>query len=246
MSISNVRVSTPLFLLASVVLAVGFAGGALGQDPGQVDVGGDLRGGDVSVGAGGRDNTRVQGTVFDSSGQPMPEVQIWAQNHNAPADRVRGRTRKTGSYLVRNLIRLYTRDDVYGLTMRMRFEKAGYKTVEAVADVEKNGLTRLFPIMYREDEEPKLSGFCAVLTGTVANAKGKGIKGATVKVTGGDFAAETTTVGGGEYEVVLWNAPGEVTVMVDSAKGSRQTAVTIQPAPRPDVLIPQTHDVTID
>ena len=231
-------------VLRRMVFALVFVLGASAAVAQGGDTGQDLRGSSIEGGVTDRDNTRVQGTVFDSAGQIMPDVQIWGMNHNAPATRLRARTRKTGSFLLRNFGRIYERDDVYGLTMRVQFEKPGYRTVEVIADVQKNGITRIFPILFKEGQDPSMTGICTVLTGTVTNAKGKPIKGAKIKITADGFEALAETKGG-EYEVVLWNAPQQVTVDVESSAGSHQEIVDLQPAPRPDVFLPQTLDVSL-
>ncbi|MEM1248101.1 MAG: carboxypeptidase-like regulatory domain-containing protein [Acidobacteriota bacterium] len=205
----------------------------------------DMRGSSVAGSIGDRDNSRVQGTVFDSSGSPMSDVQIWAMNHNSPADRIRARTRKTGTYLLRNFERIYTRDDVYGVTMRVQFEKAGYQTVEVVADVEKNGLTRVFPVLYADGEQVGMTGVCAMLTGRITNAKGKGVKGSTVKVSGDGFSAEVAAAKNGEYELLLWNAPAQVTLEIESAQGTASQPLELTAAPRADVFLTQVVDVTL-
>lgn len=205
----------------------------------------DTRGSNIDGAVGDRDNSRVQGTVFDAEGNPMSDVQIWAMNHNSPADRIRARTRKTGTYLLRNFGRIYARDDIYGVTMRVQFEKDGYQSVEVVADVEKNGLTRVFPILYAEGETVEMSGICTMLTGRVTNAKGKGAKGAIVRVTSEDFAAEAEVAKSGEFEVLLWNVPSQVTLEVESSDGSKSVPVELQAPPRADVFLTQTVDVTL-
>ena len=90
----------------------------------------DARGSSVDGLSGGRDNTRVQGTVFDSQGKPMSKVEMWVMNDDSPSARMRMRTRSDGDYLVRGLGRLYTVDDVYGIVLRISFETPGYRTVE--------------------------------------------------------------------------------------------------------------------
>lgn len=229
----QLRVST---LLAPFLLALA-AWAPLGAQ--------DTRGSNIDGAVGDRDNSRVQGTVFDSEGNPMSDVQIWAMNHNSPADRIRARTRKTGTYLLRNFGRIYARDDIYGVTMRVQFERDGYQSVEVVADVEKNGLTRVFPVMYAEGETVAMSGICTMLVGRITNAKGKGVKGATLRVTSDDFAAEAEASKSGEFEILLWNVPSQVTLEVESSQGSKSLPIEIQTPPRADVFLTQTVDVSL-
>ena len=56
---------------------------------------------DLSDAAAEGDNTRLTGTAFDLEGNAMSDVTIWVTNDNAPATRVRSKSRKTGNYLVR-------------------------------------------------------------------------------------------------------------------------------------------------
>ena len=226
--------------LGGVMLAAVLAGSSLSaQQP-------DTRGADISGVTRDRDNTRVQGTVLDSSGQPLNEVQIWVTNHEAPADRVRAKTRKTGEYLVRNLARLYTRDDLYGITLRVTFERNGYRPVEVAVAVEKNGIQRLLPILHREDEAVEMTGVSALLAGTVTNARGKPVKSGTVRVTarGGAEALAESAIAKGEFEALLWQAPSQVTVLVSSPLGDKEMEVDLQPPPRPDVVLPQILEIS--
>jgi len=208
----------------------------------------DARGSTLDSTAGGRDNTRVQGTVFDSQGNPMPKVEMWVMNDDSPADRLRMRTRGSGEYLVRSVGRLYTRDDVYGIRLRISFEAPGYRTVEIRTAVETNGLVDVYPILWKESEDPsEMTEWCLVLKGKVANAKGKGIKGVTVTVTdpgGSDLNVQAITQKGGIYEALLWRVPSIVRVTANSGGAEQQETLSFAGSPRTDVVAMVVQDFT--
>ncbi len=234
------RVLFPMLLAAFVLIP---AGAALAQDPGAVNVGSDLRGGDVTGSAGGRDNTRIFGTIFDSSGNPLPDVDIWYQNDNMPAPRLRARGRKTGSFLLRNMGRIFSREDYEGLVVRTTFERNGFETVVVRVSVQRDGSQQVYPILFREGESTEVSGVRTVLTGQVRNKRGKPVKGGgEVLVTAGDGSFETTGVveKNGEFAVVLWDAPEIINASFQMRKGgSRDEIIELQPSPRADVAVPQ-------
>lgn len=178
------------------------------------------RGADITGTITDRDNTRASGTVFDSSGQPMTDVDIWIQNDDAPAERMRAKARKTGSYLARGLIRLYDERNVTGISLRLTFEKPGYQTVVAVVDVAKNGLAAVYPILWPEGAEPEMSGVTMLLVGRIQDDRGKGVKNAKMTVTGAEvegFHAAAEVAKDGSYEVLLWNAPSAVRIEIAAA-----------------------------
>ena len=197
-----------------------------------------------------RDNTRVGGTVYDASGKPLPDVDIWVANDASPSQRMRTRTRKTGSYLARGLGPLYTERDVYGVVLRVSFELPGHRLVEAKVAVEKNALGALYPVLYREGEEPPGAGrLHGRLIGVVTGANGKPVREATVRVRAADepgFAVETVTGKDGRYELLLWNAPAKVELQV-SAAGQQELRreVVFDPPQRPDIVELGTLDLAL-
>ena len=191
-----------------------------------------------------RDNTRVRGQVVDGQGQPLSEVHVWVSNDAAPADRVRARTRKSGTYLVRNFARLYTEDDIYGIVVRVRFEKAGYRAVEAKIAIEKNTVGVLTPVLFAEGEDDTRVGRSALLIGRVTRARGRPVKDATLEVKtkdGSDLAPGTTTIQGaakknGEFELFLFDVPRELVVVVRSSMGEKEFSVSLPEAYVPDAI----------
>ena len=236
------RLLLPLLLLPLLAIAAP----ALGQDPGQVNVGGDLRGGDVTGTAGGRDNTRVFGTILDSSGNPLSDVDIWYQNDNSPAFRLRAKGRKTGSYLLRNMGRLYSREDYEGIVLRLTFERDGYRTNLVRVSVQRDGTQQVYPILFRDGESMEPEGIRTVLVGRVQDKRGKAVKGGgEVTVTSGDGTFEATgpIEKNGEYAVVLWDAPEIVNTSFKLAKGGvRDEIVNLKASPRPDLAVPQYYN----
>lgn len=233
------RLLFPLLLVPTLAIAAP----ALGQDPPAVNAGADLRGGDVTGAAGGRDNTRVYGTILDSSGKPMADVDIWYQNDNSPAMRLRAKGRKTGSYLLRNMSRLYSREDYEGIWLRLTFERDGYRSVLARVSVQRDGTQRVFPILFREGESIEPEGIRTVLVGRVQNKRGKPVKGGgEVTVTSGDGTFEATgpIEKNGEYAVVLWDAPERVNASFNLTKGGvREEIIDLKPSPQLDLAVAQ-------
>ena len=219
-------------ILALVTAAVGLivATSAPGQTsadaqtgPGQTEP--DSRGWSVTGRITDRDNTRVAGIVYDPQGNPLPKVEIWVTNHDAPGVRVRLRTKPIGSYLARNLARLYTVDDVFGITLRLSFERDGYQPFEVLAGVARNGLVEIHPILWPDGDSPTTTGWCVVVKGKVSSADGKGIKKAAVTITSPidpAFRVETTVAKNGSYQALIWNAPATLTVTA-TAPGSGKT-----------------------
>lgn len=195
-----------------------------------------------------RDHTRVTGTVFDSTGEPITDVDIWVMNDVAPADRVRSKTRKTGTYLLRNMGNLFTRDDIEDVVFRIQFEKVGYRQVETTVRVEKNNLGIVHIVMFREDEQPQMAGLCTVLEGEVQNAKGKSVKGASVTVASpdGSFTTEAAVEKDGSYQAVLWNAPPVVKLSAAADGKSVEEEVTLNAQSEVGVIRPQSHDIVVD
>jgi hypothetical protein len=197
-----------------------------------------------------RDNTRVGGTVYDSSGKPLADVDIWVANDASPSQRMRTRSRKTGSYLARGLGPLYTERDVLGIVLRVSFELPGHRTVEAKVAVEKNELGALYPVLYQEGEEPPGAGrLHGRLSGVVTGANGKPVREATVRATVADepgFAVETVSGKDGRYELLLWNAPVKLELQV-SAAGQQELRreVVFDPPQRPDLVEQGTLDLAL-
>lgn len=236
------RLLFPLLLVPTLFLA----GPVLGQDPGAVNVGGDLRGGDVTGAVGGRDNTRVVGTILDSSGNPMSDVDIWYQNDNMPAPRLRAKGRKTGTFLLRNMGRVFSREDYEGIVLRITFERDGHRSVVARVAVQRDGLQQVFPILFREGESMEAEGVRTVLVGRVENKRGKPVKGGgEVAITSGDgeFTATGPIEKNGEFAVVLWDAPARVNATFKMTKGgTRDEILELTPSPQPDLAVAQHYN----
>ena len=232
----------PLLLVPTLFIA----GQALGQDPGPVNVGGDLRGGDVTGSAGGRDNTRVIGTILDSSGKPMSDVDIWYQNDNMPAPRLRAKGRKTGTYLLRNMGRVYSREDYEGIVLRITFERNGHRSVVARVAVQRDGAQQVYPILFREGESMEAEGIRTVLVGRVENKRGKPVKGGgevTITSGDGDFSATGPIEKNGEFAVVLWDAPERVNASFRMTKGGvRDEIIELRASPQPDLAVAQHYN----
>ncbi|HVS14394.1 MAG TPA: carboxypeptidase-like regulatory domain-containing protein [Thermoanaerobaculia bacterium] len=196
-----------------------------------------------------RDNTRVQGIAYDPEGNPLADVQIWVANHDAPAERQRTRTRKTGTYLARNLGPLFTEFNVQGVSLRLTFEKDGHQTVEATVGVRKNELGTLHPILWPQGVGPEMDGVCVVLTGRVTDARGKPARNATVKVASAEdpaLALETTTAKDGSYELLLWNVPRQVRLEVNAPGEAPFTQpIALSEPTRLDLVQVATFDVPL-
>lgn len=233
------RLLFPLLFIPLLVLAVP----ALAQDPGPANVGADLRGGDVTGAVGGRDNTRVFGTILDSSGNALPDVDIWFQNDNMPAPRLRAKGRKTGTYLLRNMGRIFSRDDYEGITLRVTFERNGFRSVIARVAVQRDGSQQLYPVLFREGEAMESQGIRTVLAGRVQNSRGKPVKGGgEITITSGDgtFQASGPIEKNGEFAIVLWDAPERVNASFRMTKGgSRDDIIELKPSPQADVVVAQ-------
>ena len=233
------RILYPLLFVPTLFLA----GPVLAQDPGPVNVGGDLRGGDVTGGVGGRDNTRVFGVVLDSSGKPLSDVDIWLQNDNSPAARVRAKGRKTGTYLLRNMGRLYSREDYEHIVLRITFERNGYRSVLTRVAVQRGGAQQVYPILFREGESMEPEGVRTVLIGRVEDKRGKPVKGGgevTIASGDGEFTASGPIEKNGEFAVVLWDAPERVNASFRMSKGGvRDEIIDLKPSPLPDVAVAQ-------
>ncbi len=207
--------------------------------------------GDVGAGtgAGPRDNTRVQGTVFNTAGEVMSDVHIWVTNDAAPANRVRAKTRPTGNYLVRNVASLYQPEDIEGILLRVLFQKEGYEDLQTLVGVVKNGIERINVYMLETGETAEMSGTCAALAGRVVNRKGRGAKGVTVRVLSLDgeelippIAAEKR----GDWEAILWNVDvDEVTVEATGKEGTNRTNVKLEADNEPQVFTAQKVELTL-
>lgn len=233
------RILFPVLLVPTLFIAAPL----VAQDPGPANVGADLRGGDVTGAIGGRDNTRVFGVILDSSGKPLSDVDIWLQNDSSPAARVRAKGRKTGTYLLRNMGRLYSRDDYEGIVLRVTFERGGYRSVLTRVAVQRDGSQQVYPILFREGESMEPDGVRTVLVGRVEDKRGKPVKGGgEVTVTSGDgeFTATGPIEKNGEFAVVLWDAPERVNASFKMNKGGvRDEIIDLKPSPVPDVAVAQ-------
>jgi len=210
------------------------------------------RGVDITGSVTDRDNTRVTGTVYSPEGEPMADVDIWVTNDDAPSERLRLKTRKTGNYLARSLYRIYTERNIEGIMLRLTFEKPGYRSVTATVPVRKNALGELNPILFPEGREmPAVeeTGFCMKLAGQISDPGGKAVKGATVVVTSPDdedLRVEATVAKDGSYEVLLWRAPADV-LLETTAPGQPASSVRLTlPTPeRADVVAVGRHDIVL-
>jgi hypothetical protein len=233
--------------LAVAALVCLFGGGTLGarQLPEPQNEGTDTTGTITD-----RDNTRVGGTVYDSSGQPLPEVDIWVANDASPSQRMRTRTRKTGSFLARGLGPIYTERDIHGVVMRVSFDRPGHRSVEAKVAVQKNELGTLYPILYREGEAmPAADRLHVNLSGVITGANGKPAREATVRARAAGepaLAAETVTAKDGRYELLLWNAPTTVELeVVTPGQPELRREVVFDVPQRRDLVEQATLDLTL-
>ncbi len=174
-------------------------------------------GGGINDQFASRDNTRVMGTVRDGFGNPINEIEITVRNDDAPASQLIARTRKSGTYLVRDISRLWSRENVTGITLRLRFEGDGLEPFESTVGVAKNGLAELHPILWENGQEKNLGGWCVIVKGTVSDNRGKKVKSANVVFTSRqnpEFRVEVEAKKG-EYEALLWAAPDTIDVAVE-------------------------------
>ena len=198
--------------------------------------------------AGAGDNTRLMGTAFDLEGNPMSDVLIWVVNDDAPAFRVRSKSRKTGNYLVRGMGGLYPRVDQTGIVARASYEKEGYEIVEARVPLNRNAFERVYPILAPAGQKPAIEGVCAVLVGTVSNRKGKGVKGAVVEIRDGGeiIATSEETKKNGEFEILIWHSVAEVDLVISAPGGDPEiTPITLEKAPQAEFFLARTLNVSI-
>lgn len=234
--------------LVVVTILFGAAAASIGQTaPGETAL--DSRGWNVDGRVTDHDNTRLNGTVFDSHGKPLSKVEIWVVNDLLRTSRLRFRTQGNGDYRVRGLGRIYTEEDVLGIVLRLSFSREGFQPFSALAAVERNGAAELYPILWPEGESPALSGWYAFVQGRVTDAEGKGIKKATVTLTsaaGSAVLAKTQTVKNGFYRALLWNAPASLIVSA-SAPGfnARQEPLVLEGTPRSDMVATVPQDLVL-
>ena len=62
---------------------------------------------------------------------------------------------------------------------------------------------------------------------------------------GSGFEAEVVADKSGEFELLLWQAPEQVTVSVSSASGTQETGVQLQASPQADAFLTQTLNLRI-
>jgi hypothetical protein len=196
-----------------------------------------------------RDNTRVAGTVYDHQGQALASVNIWVINNDAPARRERTRTRKTGTYLARNLGDLLEEFNLEGINLRLLFEREGYRSVETTVGVARNGLGIVHPILWPAGVEPAAEGVYAMLTGKVTGANGKPVRDAKLTIGSPESAALTIEVEvakDGTYEALLWEAPRVLRLEV-TAPGAEPWSQEISMAEqeRPDLVQLATYDISL-
>lgn len=205
---------------------------------------------DLTGGVRDRDNTRVTGMVYGPEGEPLTDVDIWVSNDDAPAHRLRAKSRKTGSYLVRNMVRLYTEHNLQGINLRLSFEKPGYQTVETRIGVARNELATVSPILWPEGVEPRSPGARMLLSGRIEDARGKPVSRATVTVTvagDGERLAETTAAKGGEYELLLWDVPEQLELEVTPPGGDPVVRpLTVEAGARADLVLHGSFDVALE
>ncbi len=181
-----------------------------------------------------QDSTRGGGVIYDSQGNPMPKVEMWIQNDNAPADRARGRSRATGAYLVRGIGRLFTERDMAGIMLRLTFEAEGFESLVLRVAAPVNTYTELSPILAKPGEDLSAMRPCLMLRGKVSRGGKKGIRDVVVTVSSPDdpeLAVQATTAKDGTYEVLLWGAPPSlvVTATNGSDEQTKETSTGGQP-----------------
>ena len=175
---------------------------------------------------------------------------IWVANDASPSQRMRARTRKTGSYLARGLGPIYTERDIYGVVLRVSFELPGHRGVEAKIAVQKNELGTLHPILYREgDAMPAADRLHVSLSGVVTGSNGKPVREATVRARSAAdpaLAAEAVTAKDGRYELLLWNAPTQVELeVVAPGQAELRREVAFDVPERRDVVEMATLDLAL-
>ena len=183
-----------------------------------------------------RDTTRVGGIIYDSQGNPMPKVELWIQNDNAPADRSRGRSKATGAYLVRGIGRLFTERDLAGIMLRLTYEAEGYEPLTVIVPAPVNTYTELFPILAK----PGL-----LHRGKVSRGGKKGLRDAVITVTSPEdpgLNVQTTTAKDGTYEALLWDVPSSLLVTASSGGNEQTEEMLIGGEPVPNrVSVLQQH-----
>ncbi len=230
------RLSTSVLVCALFALLL-LTAAAGAQNPGAADVWDQ---GGAETGASNRDNTRTYGTVYDPAGNPMPKVDVWIVNDNAPAHRVRAKTRATGVYQIRNMGPLYNRDDVYGIVLRLSFKTPGYQSAEYVVPVERNEIEWLYPILWPEGEEPAADTRYVMVSGRLVNAKGKKVKGGTVAITSPDDSSlnlEIAADKAGNFQALVWDAPQRINVQATApGAGTGERSIDLSTATRHDLV----------
>ena len=234
--------------LVAVAILFGVAAASAGQvAAGETAL--DSRGSNIVGTVTDRDNTRVNGTVFDPRGKPLSKVEIWVANDLLLTSRLRFRTMGNGDYRVRNLGRIYTQEDVLGILLRLSFDREGYQPFSALAAVERNGAAELHPILWPDGESPAPAGWCAFVQGRVTNAEGKGVKKATVTLTsaaGSDMLVQTLTAKNGSYRALLWNAPASLIVSANAPGfNAGQEPLVLEGTPRTDMVATVTLDLVL-
>jgi hypothetical protein len=206
-------------------------------------------GADITGGVSDRDNTRVAGTVFDPEGNPMPNVNIWVVNHDSPANRQRTRTRKTGTYLARNLAPLLEEFNLEGINLRLTFERDGYRSVETTIGVARNALGTVHPILWPEGQEPQTDAIYALLTGQITTPEGKPAKDATLRIGSPEdpeLSVEAEVDKNGTYEALLWAAPR--VLRLDAAAPGHEASsqeISLTEQARPDLVQVATYDISL-
>ena len=204
---------------------------------------------DITGNVSDRDNTRVAGTVYDHEGNPMTNVNIWVVNHDAPANRQRTRTRKTGAYLARNLAPLLEEFNLEGINLRLTFEKDGYRSVETTIGVARNALGTVHPILWPQGQEPGAERIYAVLTGRITTPDGKPARGATLEVgspESPEMSVEAEVAKDGTYEVLLWDAPRILRLDVEApGEEAFSEEISLSAQERPDLIQVATYDIAL-
>ncbi len=197
-----------------------------------------------------RDKTRVFGTVYDSSGTPLAQADVRVKNDQAPADEVRARSRKTGTYLARSLGSIYTERDLEGIRIRVRYERDGYQPVEIVSGVAKNDGVEINPILWRIGEDSAtMTKWAVIVTGNVVNAKGKKVKGATYTLTSpvdDSLKVEGKAEKDGTFRTLLWGGPNTFLLTVQGGGATKEIPFRIDGNPRTDVVTELRHEVRLD